>query len=163
MSDTRLADILDGLYDLFAADATLAPLVTANTLRIFDGPPSTDYAAPAMLVVGGDVDPVDEDTTTQVQWDWATLGVDGAHASVDEVINVPCAIATVDGGVENMRTARRQAITIYAAAAAAVRGTTLGIDVVMWCIAGVSAIRQLQTASGAECLIRFDVHVRTRI
>lgn len=163
MSDTRVADVLDAVYDLFAADATLAALVAGETLRMFDGPPTTDFAAQTMLVVGGtvDADAVDEPDTT-VSWDWGSLGVSGQYAAVDEWIDVPCGIASKDGG-RDMRTVRRRAIDVYAAAAAAVRASTLAIDVVMWCISSVSSIRQLQTQSGAECLVAFVVRVRTRI
>jgi hypothetical protein len=165
MSDTRVADVLDELYDLLAADSTLAALVTSNRLRIFDGPPVSDFAADSMLVVGG-VAEVEDDTQTEVSWDWSSLGVSGALADVDEFIDVPCGIASKRGANDpssTIRALRRSAINIYAAAASAIRGSTLGIDQVMWCTCAVSSIKQMQTADGPECLIRFTARVRTRI
>lgn len=163
MTDTRVADVLDGLFDLFAADPGLAAAVTAGTLQMFDGPPTTDFSADTMLVVGGSVEVDDESGETSVSWDWSAMGRDGAHADIEEWIEVPCAVASIDGDATRMRAARRTAIDIYAAAADAARGSTLGVDEVLWCICAVSGIRQLQTEDGAECLIKFTVRVRTQI
>lgn len=164
MSETRIADILDGLYDLFAAEATLAAMVTANTLKIFDGPADIEFSAPAMLVVGGQPIVEDESETTAT-WDWASLGRSGQYADIDEWVFVPCGIATVTGDSTNaaMRVTRRNAINIYAKAAAAARASNLDIDVVMWMITQTSAIRQQKTQSGYECFVNFTVAVRTRI
>lgn len=164
MTDTRVADILDGIYDLFAANATLAAKVTAEQLKIFDGPPTVDFSAPTMLVVGG-LPVEDDESMTEVAVNWGSLGRSGQYADVDENIAVPCGIASKigDSNPAGMRAARRAAIDVYAAAASALRASTLSIDVVMWCFSGVTSIRQLQTPSGAECLITFTALVRTRI
>lgn len=165
MTDTRLADVLDALYDLAAANATLAAAVTAETLKIADGPPAVDFSAPTLLFIGGLPTADDESSVTEVQLDWATLGRSGAYADVDETIVVPCGVSTVVGDPTpaGMRAARRTAIGIYAAYASAVRASTLGIDVVMWCIANASGVAQRKTSSGSECLITFSVLVRTHI
>jgi len=166
MSDTIVADVLDAVYDLFVADATLAALVTAKKLRTFDGPPTSDWAADSMLIVGGRVQVDDEESLTEVSWDWATMGVSGAVSEVDETIAIPCGIAAMRGSSStdaNMRQVRRSAINIYAACGSALRGSTLSLGRVMWCTSNVSAIHQMQTASGPECLIDFTAFVRTRI
>lgn len=164
MTDTRAADILDALYDLLAAESTLAAAVTAGTLRIFDGPPTTDYSAASMLCIGG-LPVTDDESETAVSLDWGSLGRSGQYADVDEHITVPCGVTTLlgDATPAGMRLARRTAINIYAKAASAIRASTLGIDVVMWCICGVTGIRQAQTESGSECLVTFTALVRTRI
>lgn len=166
MSDTIAADVLDGVYDLFAADTTLAGLVTALKLRIFDGPPTVDFAADSMLVVGGKAEIPDEDSAVELEGDWATLGVSGTQAEIDELIRIPCGIASMRGshtGDTTMRQVRRTAFGIYAAAGSALRGSTLSLPRVMWCFSNVSRVRQWQTASGPECLIDFTAFVRTRI
>lgn len=161
MSDTRLADILDALYDGLIAETYIAAELAAERLKVFDGPPSIDWSGTSMLVVGGR--PVQDDTSeTTGSWDWGSLGVSGTQASIDEWVFVPCGIATVLGEA-NARTARRTAIAIYAKAAAYIRGTTLGLDVVMWCIPQLTALKQQQTTSGAEVFIDFTAGIRTRI
>jgi len=166
MSDTIVADVLDGVYDLFVADSTISTLVAAGKLRTFDGPPTTDWAAGSMLVVGGRVLVDDEESLTEVSWDWASMGVSGAVSEVDETIAIPCGIATMRSSANTdvtMRQIRRSAINIYAACGSALRGSTLSLGRVMWCTSNVSAIHQMQTASGPECLIDFTAFVRTRI
>jgi hypothetical protein len=166
MSDTIVADVLDKIYDLFAANSTLATLVAAQRLRIFDGPSDIDWASESMLVVGGRPIVDDTDSPTEVVWEWATLGVDGTHAEIDETITVPCGIGSMRGintTNSTMRDVRRTAIGIYAASASALRGSTLTLGQVMWCTANVSSIRQLQSTAGPECLIDFTAFIRTRI
>lgn len=166
MSDTIVADVLDGVYDLFAANATIAALVAASRLRTFDGPPTTDWAADSMLVVGGRVQVDDEDSATDVVWDWASMGVSGAVSEVDEMINIPCGVAAKRGSSSSdvtIRQVRRSAINIYAACASALRGSTLSLPRVMWCTSNVSSIRQWQSTEGPECLLDFTAFVRTRI
>ncbi len=163
MTDTRVADVLDGLYDLWAAEPTLAAAAAAGTLAMFDGPPTIDFSADIMLVVGGSAEVDDDSAETAVSWDWSAMGRDGAHADIEEWIEIPCAVASIDGDATAMRAARRAAIEVYATAADAARGSTLGVDQVLWCICAVSGIRQLQTTDGAECLIKFAVRVRTQI
>lgn len=161
MSDTRLADILDALADQLAAVPTLAAAVTAGTLAILDGPPRTDFSAASMLVVGG-MPEIDNDPQTTSTWDWSAMGVSGQYADIDEAINVPLAVTTLDGS-GNIRACRRVAIGLYATAAAFIRGSTLGIDVVMWCLPGPANLTQRQTADGAEVLLTFNALIRTRI
>lgn len=161
MSLTVIANAMDALYDVLAADTTLAAEVTAGRLRIWDGPAVGDFAEASMLTVGAQPI-VDADNATSVDWDWATLGVDGTHAEVDEAYDIPCGISTASGGT-NMRSARRTAFTLYEAAAAVIRGTTLAIPQVMWGIPQVTSIRYIQGESGADCLVLFTAHFRTRI
>lgn len=162
MSDTRIADILDALYDVVVAQTDIAAAIAAKTLRAFDGPPAVDFSAGTMLVIGGAVN-IDDEPQTEVTWEWGSLGVSGTFADVDEQIDIPCGISTKAGNSQAMRTLRRTAIGFYANAAAAIRGTTLSIPQVMWCTPAVSAIQQLQTQSGAECIVSFIARVRTRI
>lgn len=167
MSDTIVADVLDKVYDLWAADATLAALVTALRLRIFDGPVTTDWAADSMLVVGGTVIADQDDPAVEVAWDWASMGVSGAMSEVDETIHIPCGIAAHRGSHTtdaSIRDVRRSAINIYAAAASALRASTLNLPRVMWCTSNVSRITQMQTISdGPECFVEFTAFIRTRI
>lgn len=162
MSDTRIADILDALYDLYIADAYLAAEVAANRLSIHDGPTTIELSKESILVIGGSV-AVDEDAIGEVQWDWATLGVSGQFANIEEWVRIPCGISTTHGDADDMRALRRRAISIFAAAAAAVRGTNLGISCVMWCIPAVSQFVQRQTPTGPEVVFNFTVAVRTHI
>jgi hypothetical protein len=163
MTDTRVADVLDALYDLIVAQTDIAAAITAGTLKAFDGPPTTDFSAATMLVIGGApfADEI-ETPETSVSWDWAAMGRSGAFADIAEWIDVPCAIQT-RGGATDMRALRRTAITFYAKAATAIRGSTLSIGEVMWCTCAVSGIRQEQTHSGAECLVTFVARARTQI
>lgn len=163
MTDTRVADVLDALFDLFAADPDIADAVAAGTLTIFDGPPAIDFSGNSMLVVGGSVEVDAEGAETSVSWDWSAMGQSGATADIAEWIDVPCAVSTIDGDATAMRAARRTAIDIFAKAASAARASTLSIGAVMWCTCAVSGIRQLQTEDGAECLINFVVRVRAQI
>lgn len=166
MSATIVADVLDEIYDLFVAETTLAGLVTAKRLRIFDGPPATDWAADSMLSVGGRIEVDDEDSATEITWDWSAMGVSGAAADVDETIAVPCGVAAKRGSNSpdaTMRDVRRSAINIYAAAGLALRGSTLGLAQVLWCTSNVSRVRQWQTSDGPECFVEFIAFVRTRI
>lgn len=165
MTDTIVADVLDKLYDTWVADATLAAMVTSKRLRIFDGPAATDFAADSMLVVGA-LPVVDDESETSVAWEWASLGVSGAFAEIDEVIQVPCGVASRRGSNDSgatIRAIRRSAISVYAAASSALRGSQLTLPQVMWCMSNVSSIKQLQTADGPECLVAFTAYVRTLI
>lgn len=161
MSLTRVADVLDKLYDEALVNATLAALVAAGDLVISDGPPIIDWSGKSLLIYGG-TDSQEEDGVTNVAWQWNTSGTSGSTAEIAETIQVPCAIVTLRGDAD-MRAARRRAMDIYAAAAEQIRGSTLGIDVVMWETCAVSSIRQSQTADGAEVAINFVAHVRTQI
>jgi len=162
MSDTRIADVLDALYDLLVAQIDIAAAIEAKTLKVFDGPPTIDFSGASMLTVGG-LPTVDDESQTEVEWAWATLGVSGSFAEVDETISVPCGITTKGGNSQAMRAVRRTAIELYAHAAEAIRGSTLSIPQVMWCTSAVSSIQQLQTSSGAECFVAFIARVQTRI
>jgi hypothetical protein len=161
VSGSVFFDALDALYDKFAADATLAALVTAQTLKIFDGPALTDYSGPSILVVGARP-VVDDDSASMSEWDWATFGVDGATAQVDDTLEIPCGISSRDGN-NDMRACRHTARDIFLAAAAVVRGTTLSIPQVMWCIPQATSVRQFRGASGSDVVVTFTAHVRTRI
>jgi hypothetical protein len=161
VSTSVFFDALDALYDKFVADATLAALVTAQTLKIFDGPALTDLSAPSVLTVGARP-VVDDDSASTSDWSWATLGVDGTNAQVDNTLEIPCGISSRDGN-NDMRTCRHTARDIYNAAAAVVRGTTLSIPQVMWCTPQVDAIRQFRGASGSDVVVAFTALVRTRI
>ncbi len=163
MTDTRLADIADALYDQMIAEAYIAEQITAGALFTFDGPPIGAISPGSILSVGASPSLDDETVSTTVEWDWGSLGVSGAHADINEWIRVPCGIHTLNGASNQMRQARRTAIAIYAKAAAFIRDTTLGIPQVLWCIPQPGALTQLQTPQGAEVIIAFTANVRTRI
>jgi hypothetical protein len=163
MSDTRLADITDALYDQMIAEAYIAEEIAENRLYTFDGPPIGAMPPGSILSVGASPSIDDETVSTTVEWNWGSLGVSGAHADIDEWIRVPCGIHTLNGNSDQMREARRTAIAIYAKAAAFIRGTTLSIPQVLWCIPQPGALTQLQTPQGAEVIISFTANVRTRI
>lgn len=161
MSDTRLADILDALYDKLILESTLAAAIAAGDLTITDGPPITDFSSDSLLVVGG-IPEQDNDPETTSTWDWSTLGRSGTYADIAEWIDIPLAVTSLSGDA-NVRTARRTAIGYYAKAAALIRGDWSGIDVVMWSICGPALLKQRQTADGAEVLLTFIARVRTQI
>lgn len=162
MSLSIVADVLDKLYDGLTADTTLAALVAAEQLIITDGPPITDWSAPSLLVVGSGPTQ-DDEQLIEADSNWATLATSGALADVDENLHIPCGITTVLGDATAMRSARRAAFDIYAAAYAFIRGTTLGLPQVMWCAPQFASMGLRQTADGAEILISFTAHVVTRI
>lgn len=161
MSLTVIANAMDALYDVLVLDATLAASVTAGTLKIWDGPAFGDFSEQSILTVGAQPI-VDADNATSVDWQWATMGVDGTNAQVDEAYDIPCGISTASGGT-NMRTTRRTAFNLYEAAAAVIRGTTLSIPQVLWGIPQVTSVRYIQGESGSDCLVLFTAHFRTRI
>lgn len=163
MSDTLLADVVDALYEQLIAVPDIADLIAAKQLRAFDGPLIGDASTGTILSVGSQPSFDGEDTSTTVEWDWATLGISGQFADVDEWIRVPCGIHSIGGNSAGMRDVRRTAIGVYAAAATFIRGTTLGIPRVMWCIPQPGSLTLFQTPRGAEVVLGFTANVRTRI
>ena len=161
MSESIWADVLDKMYDLVIAETYIAAEIAAERLKVFDGPAINDFSAATMMTIGGLPIQEDESETTS-EWNWAAMGRDGTNADVDDAFSVPCGIQAVLGE-SNLRTARRTAINVFAKAAAVYRGTTLGLVGPMWLIPQMASLRQSNTADGAECLITFFVHVRTRI
>jgi len=160
VSDTVLSSVLDNLYDQMIAVSFLAAEITADRLRTSDGPPLSDWGARTMLAVGAR--PVqDDESETNGAWSWAAMGVNGTLCDVDEVITVPCGIATLSGDAD-MRTARHTAIAVYTSAAAFIRGTTLAIPQVMWCLPQLNSLHQRQTGDGAEVFIDFSAIIQTR-
>lgn len=163
MSDTKLADILDKLYDVLVAETTIATAIAANTLVVYDGPPINDLSRGTLIAVGG-MPVIDGDLEVTSSWDWSSLGRSGTYADVAEWIDVPFGLATLTGDA-NMRTARRTLIGLYAAAAALFRGEWYvgqGIDTVMWSIPGQLSLTQRQTSDGAEIVGQFVVRIRTQ-
>lgn len=162
MSESIWADVLDKMYDLVIAETYIAAEIAAERLKAFDGPAINDFSAPTMMTIGGWPVQTDVEPETTSEWNWAAMGVSGTLADVDDAFSVPCGIQTFLGE-SNQRTARRTAINVFAKAAALYRGTTLTLGQVMWCTPQLNSLRQQNTADGAECLITFSVHVRTRI
>ena len=161
MAESIWADVLDELYDTVVAEAYIAAEITAERLNVFDGPAVTDFSGASVMTIGALPVHEDESLTTS-EWSWAAMGRSGANADVDDAFSIPCGIHTVLGD-NDLRTARRTAIAIYAKVAALVRDSTLGLPLVMWCIPQMGSLKQSPTADGSECLITFFVHVRTRI
>lgn len=163
MSDTIAADVLDQLYVLLTAETTLAAAMAAGTLKIFDGPPTVDFHAESMLTIGAWPVVGETEPEVAINTDWSAMASSGALADVDQMIDVPLGIYTLLGNSDKMAVCRRTAITYYAKAASAIRGSTLSLGQVMWCIPDIGSVKQTQTENGAECLITFTAHVRTRI
>lgn len=161
MSESIWADVLDELYDAVVAETFIAAEITAERLNVFDGPSVTDFSGASIMTIGALPVHEDESQTTS-EWNWASMGATGANADIDDAFSIPCGIQTVLGD-NDLRTARRTAIAIYAKVAALVRNSNLGLGGVMWCIPQVASLKQSPTADGSECLIVFNVHVRTRI
>lgn len=162
MSESIWADVLDELYDTIVADSWFATEITAERLAVVDGAIVTDFSGPSLLTIGVHPEHEDESATVVSEWNWASMGATGAMADVDDAFSIPCGISTVLGD-NDLRAARRTAITIFAKVAALVRNSNLGLSGVMWCIPQVASLRQLPTADGSECEISFNIHVRTRI
>lgn len=164
MSETIWADVLDEMYDLAIAEAYVAAEVTAERLRVFDGPPINQFEEDTILTIGGLPIQAEAEPETTSEWNWAAMGVNGTQADVDDAFSVPCGIHTVLGQAD-LRTARRTAISLYAKVAALYRGPALSLALgpVMWSIPQMASLRQTYTADGSEVLITFFVHVRTRI
>lgn len=167
MSETIWADVLDKMYDLVIAETYIAAEIAAERLKVFDGPPVNQYDEDTILTIGGLPVQTEGEPETTSEWNWAAMGVNGTLADVDDAFSVPCGIHTVLGEA-NLRTARRAAIAVFAKVAALYRGPALsvalaGIGHVLWSIPQMNSLRQSYTADGAECLIIFSVHVRTRI
>lgn len=162
MSDSVIATVFNNLYDQLVAETTISAEIAAGRLKAFDGPAVNDFSAVTMMTIGGFPIVEDEEPDTNSDWNWASLGRDGANADVDEIWHIPCGISTMLGEA-NSRAARTTALNIFAKAASFIRGTTLSIPQVMWAMPQVATIKQMQTQSGAECLILFSAHIQTRI
>lgn len=146
------------LVSTWRADTTLAALVTAGTLRIFDGPAVDDRTSLVELWVGARGD--DEDDAVRLDtYDWETLGQAGL---ITEVVQVDCVIWAADGTTD-IATLRANCQTVFDAAAGAVRGGNLGLAQVMWCLARPGVAHAAQTEDGAEVLWPFTVQIRSQL
>ncbi len=161
MSESIWADVLDELFDAIIAETFIAAEIAAERLTVFDGPSVTDFSGASIMTIGALPEQEDESLTSS-EWNWASMGATGANADIDDAFSVPCGIHTILGD-NNLRTTRRTAITLYAKVAALVRNSNLGLGAVMWCIPQVASLKQSPTADGSECLLFFNIHVRTRI
>jgi hypothetical protein len=135
VSETLIPDLLDALVTAWTADATLAAYGTR--LRIFDGPPLTDRAAEIELWVGATGLDADEEVVVFTQ---QRADFDG-----DWVAN----------GTHDISAARRLAVTVYAAAAAVVRTSTLAVAGVQALDISDGRLRQGQFDSGVGCVLTF--------
>ncbi len=161
MSGSIWADVLDAMYDQLVVQPYHAAEIAAERLRVSDGPYVNNFAGRTLMCIGA-LPVNDDESETSSDWEWASLGRDGANADVDDALAVPCGIHTKVGD-RDMRKARRAAWDVFAATAAFYRGTTLDLGPVMWLIPQMATLRQSPTADGSEVLITFLVHVRTRI
>lgn len=153
MTDQTLAThIVDGLLTTWRADATLATY--GDRLRIFDGPPLTDRAAPIEIWVGSTGDPSDEETVIRGSQQWETQRAAGDRG---ETVEVSCAIWVADGSVD-IAVARRTAIEVFHAAAGAIRGTDFDSDAVYDSTEVISwELRQGQYPTGVGAVLAFIV------
>jgi hypothetical protein len=162
MTTTAIEAVLNGLYDTVIADATIAAGIAAETLRVYDGPGLTDFSGPTIVTIGARP-VVDDESVTSAEFSWASLGVDGAHADVDEHWEIPCGISTRDAN-SVMRTARATAFTWTRAIHALVRNSSLGVPtVVLACQPQITQVRQMRGQSGCDVIVNFSVVVWTRI
>lgn len=155
---TLAADVLDALAAAWRADATLTAYGTR--LLISDGPPVTDRTHEIELWVGATgLDP-DEAVVTGGQ----AFVTQNAIDDIDETLDIACAV-WVANGTNDIPTARRLAIDVFNAAAAAVRGSALGLgdevynatEVVSW------QLRQGQWTSGVGAVLAFVVQVQGQV
>lgn len=153
MTDQTLAThLVDGLLAAWRADATLAGY--GDRLRIFDGPPVTDRAAPIEIWAGSTGDPDDEETVIRGSQQWETMRAPGDRG---ETLEVSCAIWVADGSVD-IATARRTAIDVFHAAAGAIRGSDLGADALYDSTEVISwELRQAQYPTGVGAVLVFIV------
>jgi hypothetical protein len=151
MTQTLVADVLDALLSTWRADATL--VAYAGRLRIYDGPPVTDRAAEIELWVGATGLEPDESVISGTQA-WVAMPDER-----DETLAIANAI-WVAGTTTNIdiSVARRTAIDVFKAAAAAIRGSTLGVtgvepltQVTDW------QLRQGQFTGGIGVVLTFTV------
>jgi hypothetical protein len=150
VSQTLIADVLDALYATWTADATLVAYGTR--LRIFDGPPVTDRAAEIEVWVGASGVEPDEDVIAITQ---QRADFDGDR---DETLTIVNAV-WVANGTHDIAAARRLAITVFAACAAAVRNSTLSIGGAFALDVSDGRLRQGQFESGVGCVLTFTVTV----
>lgn len=159
---TLAADVLDGLLTVWRADATLAAY--GGRLRIHDGPPVDDRAPEIELWVGATgLEP--EETVISGTQDFVTLG--DAADDRDETIEIQNAVwvySTTGGTDHGIATTRRTALAAFSAAAAAIRGSNLGIaaldpaaQVVAW------ELHQGEYVSGAGAVVSFTVRVTGQV
>lgn len=151
MSETLTADVLDALLTAWTADATL--VAYGDRLAISDGPPITDRAREIELWVGASGVEEDEEVIvfTQARADF--------QADRDETLTVTNAV-WVANGTHDIAAARRLAITVFAACAAAIRTSTLSIAGVFAFDVSAGRLRQGQFTSGVGCVLTFDVTVQ---
>ena len=146
MSETLIPDLLDALVTAWRADATLTAY--GDRLRIFDGPPLTDRAAEIELWVGATGLDADEEVVVFAQ---NRADFDGDR---DETVTMAHAVWVANGS-HDISAARRLAVTIYAAAAAVVRTSTLSITGVQAIDVSNGALRQGEFDSGVGCVLSF--------
>lgn len=148
MAQTLIPDLLDALFAAWSADATLATY--DDRLRIFDGPPTTDRAAEIELWVGATGLDADEEVVVFAQ---TRADMPGNR---DEIVTIANAVWVANGS-NDIATARRLAIAVYAACAATVRESTLGVTGVLALGVSSGALRQGQFDSGVGCVLSFTV------
>lgn len=154
-TQTLIADVIDGLYDLWKVDAALVAL----GVQLRDGDEPSDRTAPLELWVGGTG--LDDDTEA------ASSDREWAHASamsdIDEWVRVTCAAWAWSGDTDG-RAQRRAAVGLLDAAAAAIRDSTLGLALrVLWCEVIDVQLRQIQDGNGSAAVFTFTVRARCRI
>lgn len=146
MSETLIPDLLDALVTAWKADATL--LAYGQRLRIFDGPPLTDRAAEIELWVGATGLDADEEV---VVFNQSRADFEGDR---DETLTIAHAVWVANGS-HDISAARRLAVTVYAAAAATVRTSTLSVAGVQAIDVSDGRLRQGEFDSGVGAVLSF--------
>lgn len=156
-NQTAAADLLDALVAAWTADATLATYIAANRLRVFDGPPLTDRSHEIELWVGA-TGLESEETVITGQQNWAVMNQANDR---DEQLDVVNSIWVAEGN-NDLATARRTAITVFNAAAAAIRGSSLNVAGVYPAIEVTSwELHQGQFNTGVGAVLQFTVHAES--
>jgi hypothetical protein len=153
------ASVMDAIYAKWVADTTLAAMVTANTLRIYDGPPAEDRSCDRELRLGAIGE--DFEDPIVIAQEWATSG-GPAVAERDETIDIPCSV-WVWYGNNDMSATRAAAQAVFDPACTALRGQTLSLPSVMWIETSAGVFVQVATDSGAAVILTFTVRVQNRL
>jgi hypothetical protein len=157
VSQSLFDDVINALVTTWRADATLTAY--GNRLVVIDGTPVTDRAHEIELWVGATGDDSEEEVAFGTI-DWATFDTTDSE---DEHLDISCAI-NVFSGTTDLSVTRGTARDVFNAAAAAIRGTDLGLAA-LDDVTRVSdwRLRQGQYKSGAGVVLRFTVHVEAAL
>lgn len=156
VATSAVFELIDALIAKFSADATL----TANSVKIYDGPPLGDLSEANILFVGAQ--PSDQTGTIPDATLTQTWGELGARARFED-LSVACELVVRDGNTD-LQALRATAKTLLAAVESALRTDfTLSIGRLLWCAVTAGQVVQEQTNKGAAIAVPFTVAGRARL